>query len=235
MTPLACPAKFIEDLPGPGTYPIEYWWEVYQPLGTALISTGTHRTQSITVTSAFGTNDSISASGHIYTESSYDEDGNQLPDNHSSDFYSFNVGSNGTLRVTLIPEGGCDINFDGVSADSSISPGNYTIRVYSDTSEGNYQLDVHVDSLPGPGVPSVTTASLPDAALGTAYPTGVRVTTDVGATTYFAGGLPLGLACDPATGQIHGTPLEKGTFDVRLWAVNDAGHGKTVSGNPGTA
>ena len=228
MTPLACPAKFIEDLPGPGTYPIEYWWEVYQPLGTALISTGTHRTQSITVTSAFGTNDSISASGHIYTESSYDEDGNQLPDNHSSDFYSFNVGSNGTLRVTLIPEGGCDINFDGVSADSSISPGNYTIRVYSDTSEGNYQLDVHVDPSDTLSPPSVTTASLPDAALGTAYPTGVNVTTDIAATTYFAGGLPLGLTCDPATGQIHGTPLEKGTFDVRLWAVNDAGHGKTT-------
>lgn len=67
---------------------------------------------------------------------------------------------------------------------------------------------------------SVTTVSLPNGVVGTPYADAVAV--NGGATPYAwsvsAGSLPPGLALDPATGAIAGTPTETGayTFSVQV-------------------
>ena len=47
-------------------------------------------------------------------------------------------------------------------------------------------------------------------------------------TAYAAGGLPSGLALNPASGQITGTPTTPGTYTVNLSATNAAGTGTAV-------
>lgn len=73
----------------------------------------------------------------------------------------------------------------------------------------------------------ITTAALPNGTRGTAYNQALAVISDQGAVTYAiqSGALPTGLALDPDTGEISGTPTTTGTsnFTIRATDTIDVG------------
>jgi hypothetical protein len=95
----------------------------------------------------------------------------------------------------------------------------FTVQVSDDLDQGDTQA---LSLLVAPP-PSVTTTSLPAGNLGVAY--GANLQASGGTTPYSwsldAGSLPAGLALDPATGSITGTPTATGTFPFTV-RVTDA-------------
>lgn len=72
--------------------------------------------------------------------------------------------------------------------------------------------------------PSITTASLPSAAQGTAYSTTIAATGDPAPTfAVTAGTLPAGLSLNGTTGVISGTPTATGTKQFTITATNEHG------------
>lgn len=68
--------------------------------------------------------------------------------------------------------------------------------------------------------PTLNSASLPDGEAGTAYQAQIIPTAGTDPLTFSATGLPPGLALDPTTGTLTGTPTTTGTFTITLTAGN---------------
>jgi hypothetical protein len=76
----------------------------------------------------------------------------------------------------------------------------------------------------GQGVaPTITTVSLPNGTMGTAYSQTLEATGDTPTWTIDTGALPAGLSLDDTTGVISGTPEAAGTSTFTVKATNDAG------------
>lgn len=72
--------------------------------------------------------------------------------------------------------------------------------------------------------PVITTETLPDGAVGTAYGATIAATgAPAPVFAVIAGELPAGLTLNAATGAVTGTPAEAGTFSWQIEAVNAAG------------
>ena len=71
--------------------------------------------------------------------------------------------------------------------------------------------------------PVITTESLDDGTVGTAYNQTQPLAATGNNITWSAIGLPAGLTLDPATGEITGTPTTAGKFPVTVTAANSAG------------
>jgi hypothetical protein len=74
-----------------------------------------------------------------------------------------------------------------------------------------------------PAPPNITTTSLPNGTLASAYTQTVQATGGTGALTWSisAGSLPTGLnPINPSTGQITGTPSAAGTFNFTVQATD---------------
>ena len=71
--------------------------------------------------------------------------------------------------------------------------------------------------------PTITTESLPDGEVGTAYSQTLVATGDTPITWTVSGTLPAGLSLDAATGIISGTPTAQGTSNFTVTATNDYG------------
>ncbi len=71
--------------------------------------------------------------------------------------------------------------------------------------------------------PTITTESLPDGEVGTAYSQTLVATGDTPITWTVSGTLPADLSLDAATGIISGTPTAQGTSNFTVTATNDYG------------
>ncbi|ROR93660.1 putative Ig domain-containing protein [Salana multivorans] len=72
--------------------------------------------------------------------------------------------------------------------------------------------------------PSITTATLPDATVGTPYAATVEVEgTSPIELSVTGGALPPGLTLDPVSGLISGAPTAAGSYPVAITAANEAG------------
>lgn len=71
--------------------------------------------------------------------------------------------------------------------------------------------------------PTITTTSLPDGEVGTAYSQTLTATGDTPITWSVSGTLPAGLSLDAATGIISGTPTTEKTSTFTVTATNDSG------------
>lgn len=71
--------------------------------------------------------------------------------------------------------------------------------------------------------PTITTESLPDGEVGTAYSQTLTATGDTPITWSVSGTLPAGLSLEAATGIISGTPTTEKTSTFTVTATNDSG------------
>ena len=78
-------------------------------------------------------------------------------------------------------------------------------------------------TIPDPEQPVITTTSLPNGKVGTAY--SATLTATGGSITWSieSGTLPAGLTLSPSTGQITGTPTTVNTYSFTVKATNSAG------------
>ena len=100
-------------------------------------------------------------------------------------------------------------------------PFNFTVQVTDALSQSDTQpLSIIID-LPAP--PNITTTTLPNGTVASAYSQSVRAAGGTGPLTWSisAGSLPTGLnPIDPTTGQITGTPSAAGTFTFTVQATD---------------
>jgi outer membrane protein OmpA-like peptidoglycan-associated protein len=120
---------------------------------------------------------------------------------------------------------GCYQSLDGTPTTA----GTYVIHVtYSlqggYTAETDFTVVIHAAAVTPSGTPVFKFTSLGDGVVGTAF-TGDASATSVGSTgiTYAvtAGTLPAGLALDPATGAITGTPTVAAAYDFTVTATTN--------------
>ncbi len=131
----------------------------------------------------------------------------------------------GTFSSSL-PEGGDDYAIDVVNVPSSVTPGTYYLGLIVDPEDRVDEVYEDDNATLGPQVPVYAAAihfvtnSLPNGTLGVPYEVGVYATGGPLALTYSVAGsaLPGGLALDPASGILSGTPTTEGLFHFALRA-----------------
>ncbi|MEH3114073.1 Ig-like domain-containing protein [Pedobacter terrae] len=134
-----------------------------------------------------------------------------------------------TYSATGIPPG---LTFNPSTREITGTPnqiGAFTIPVTVTDANGNTITASYALKITDPLV--LPSATLANGTTGTAYPTQTipSATGGTGPYTYAATGLPPGLAFNPTTREITGTPTQSGTFTVPV-TVTDA-DGKTVTNN----
>ena len=135
--------------------------------------------------------------------------------------YSFAVTS-GALPAGL----SLDPNL-GIISGTPTTAGTFTATItVTDSSTPTRQTatDSVSITITAPGPLAVSTTSLPDGAVGAPYATPVAVTGGTGADTFAitSGSLPAGLALDPATGIINGTPTTTGASAFTVTVTDSA-------------
>ncbi len=121
--------------------------------------------------------------------------------------------SAGTLPPPLTLSSG------GVISGTPSTPGtfNFTVQATDTFPQSDTQaLSITIAAAPVP--PNITTTSLPDGTVGTAYSRQVQATGGTGARTWSisAGNLPPPLSINPSTGVISGTPNAPATFNFTV-------------------
>ncbi len=106
----------------------------------------------------------------------------------------------------------------GVSGPNGVYAYGSASRFPTDTWSGaNYWVDVAYSPTVTPPALAVTTASLPGGTVGVAYTATLAANGGTPPYTWsIPGGLPSGLALDPSTGAITGTPTTAGTYSLAV-------------------
>lgn len=146
--------------------------------------------------------------------------------------------NNGTASDKLYVEGNyngvfqiLDFTPNGNSDSAELTPGTYKILVYvgNGLDYPNYEETLYlsketftITKAAGPGVPVITTATLPDATVGVSYEATLAANAATGGSLSWAlasgSSLPNGLQLDTNTGKISGIPTAAGssTFTVQV-------------------
>nr|WP_320024146.1 putative Ig domain-containing protein [uncultured Acetobacterium sp.] len=114
----------------------------------------------------------------------------------------------------------------GVTATVTYGSGNhYNVALSKGSASDSKSITIEIDPAPPTGTaPTITTNSLDNGVVGTAYSKSLTATGDSAFTwSIDSGDLPYGLTLDANTGCISGTPTTTGTFSFTVKAVNNEG------------
>ncbi len=119
-----------------------------------------------------------------------------------------------TWSATGLPTGLAIGTVTGTIAGTATAPGTFTVNVtVQDTISGSASKGFTLTINPGL---TITTTALPSGTLGAAYTAAIDATGGAGSRIWSATGLPAGLAINPASGIVSGTPSAAGTFNVTV-------------------
>ncbi|MCX6951195.1 MAG: putative Ig domain-containing protein [Verrucomicrobia bacterium] len=114
----------------------------------------------------------------------------------------------------------------GALSGTPTQSGAFNVTLNAANAVGSVTIDLALIVNPAPGTPVITSSSLANATVGTAF--GFTLTA-TGTPTSFSAPLPLnGLSLNPATGVISGTPTSPATLRLPVSATNSAGTGASV-------
>jgi hypothetical protein len=144
--------------------------------------------------------------------------------------FSYTITANNgptSYSTSALPTG---LNFNSatglISGTLTAAAGDYPITITATGASGTVDatLTLTVQNPVG-GVPSINSdLAAQTATAGVAYPD-YNITASDSPTSYSAAPLPTGLACNPSTGEISGTPTQTGFFTVTISATNASGTG----------
>jgi uncharacterized protein YjdB len=131
------------------------------------------------------------------------------------------------MVVTATYSDGTTQPVTGYTTDfSSVTAGQKTVTVTYETKTATFTITVN-ENTGGGTKPTITTTSLPNGTVGTAYNQTVEATGDTPITWSIDGGtLPTGLTLNATTGVIAGTPTTATTSTFTVKAINAAGNVK---------
>lgn len=138
------------------------------------------------------------------------------------------TGNAGTWAVTkgILPDG-VTLSSSGLLSGTPNATGDYGFTVtFTETSTGftaKKQFLLHVSA---PGAPVISTATLPDGTVGTAYSATLAATPAGGTWSVSYGSLPPGVTLDAATGALTGTPTTAGDYLLQF-TYDTPGSGNT--------
>lgn len=113
----------------------------------------------------------------------------------------------------------------GVLSGTPPVPGVFTATLTAANAAGTgAPVVLTINATPAAGSPVITSGLFADGTAGTAFTTALSATNGP-ITNWFAIGLPAGLALNPASGVVSGTPVVPGVFRVEVWAGNAIGTG----------
>jgi hypothetical protein len=120
----------------------------------------------------------------------------------------------------------------GVLSGTPTAAGRYyvTLSAYDAGETNNSATVLPILVLPSDSDFQFITQSLNNGEAGTPFYDAYLVTNAVGTVSFAAAGLPPGLAVDPATGVVSGTPTAAGTFEVLITATDGQ---QTITSNLG--
>ena len=134
-----------------------------------------------------------------------------IPDGVTGTAYSqqfTKTGLDGTWEVLGLLPDAFTFSSAGLLSGTPTETGDYQLLVrFTETSTGVSSQQFFILHVAAPGSPTITTTSLPDGKIGTAYSATLAATPAGGTWSITTGSLPVGLSLNPTTGAITGTPV----------------------------
>ena len=151
-----------------------------------------------------------------------------LTDGQANLSYSFTLAATGTSPITWSVSGlpsGLSVNSStGVISGTPRTAGTYRPSITARNAYGTDTKTLTLTIAPAGVRPTITTSTLPDGKLNTAYSQTLSATGTSPITWSISSGtLPEGLSINESTGAITGTPTASGTFTFTVMATNAYG------------
>ena len=122
------------------------------------------------------------------------------------------VEMNGGMASHAVIENGSFFSYNGTRWETGKSNNvNATIKAYTVTAK------------PAGIAPTITTTSIPDGKVSSAYSTTIQASGTAPITWELSGNIPAGISCNSSTGEISGTPTQAGQYKITVKAKNDYG------------